>query len=207
VEQIIRGRVKVLFALITALVLTGLAHQSLSAGEVEQSSSKASNDAQAGKKIDSNAETWVDASTGLMWQKVPLDKKKTWRKAVDNCETLNLAGFRDWRLPTIGELRSLIRGCSATRTGGTCQVTDENRKHSLSWSKHCYGCKNKKGPGPGGAYWPNELSGKVKAYWSSSMVSDADTQQWIIYFQGAGFSAVAGLYSIPPRRAYVRCVR
>jgi hypothetical protein len=42
-----------------------------------------------------------------MWQKTPGDKV-TWREAVANAGTFNLAGYTDWRLPTIKELYSLI---------------------------------------------------------------------------------------------------
>ena len=51
--------------------------------------------------------TVADLNTGLMWQKDPGDKK-TYAEAVAAAEDFNLAGYDDWRLPTIKELYSLI---------------------------------------------------------------------------------------------------
>ncbi len=51
--------------------------------------------------------TITDFNTGLMWQKSP-DEKVTFADAVTNADTYELAGYNDWRLPTIKELYSLI---------------------------------------------------------------------------------------------------
>jgi hypothetical protein len=51
--------------------------------------------------------TVTDLNTGLMWQKTPGDKV-TYDDAVAGAEDFNLAGYDDWRLPTIKELYSLI---------------------------------------------------------------------------------------------------
>jgi hypothetical protein len=51
--------------------------------------------------------TVTDLNTGLMWQKDP-GGKKTYAEAVAGADTFNLAGYDDWRLPTIKELYSLI---------------------------------------------------------------------------------------------------
>lgn len=51
--------------------------------------------------------TVTDLNTGLMWQKTP-GNKVTYDEAVAGAEDLNLAGYDDWRLPTIKELYSLI---------------------------------------------------------------------------------------------------
>lgn len=53
--------------------------------------------------------TVTDRVTGLMWQQVPrLDQKYTFTEAVSAADTFALAGYDDWRLPTIKELYSLI---------------------------------------------------------------------------------------------------
>ncbi len=51
--------------------------------------------------------TITDLNTGLMWQQDP-GEKMTFAEAVDGADDFNLAGYTDWRLPTIKELYSLI---------------------------------------------------------------------------------------------------
>lgn len=57
--------------------------------------------------------TVTDNVTGLMWQQDP-GEKTTWEEAAENLETFKLAGYDDWRLPTIKELYSLIRFTGVT---------------------------------------------------------------------------------------------
>jgi hypothetical protein len=47
-------------------------------------------------------------STGLMWQQSDNGTKMTWAQAISYCETLNHAGYTDWRLPDIQELLSIV---------------------------------------------------------------------------------------------------
>ena len=49
-----------------------------------------------------------------------------WSDAVNYCKKLNENGYNDWRLPNIDELRTLIKNCSKTETGGECQVSEQN---------------------------------------------------------------------------------
>jgi hypothetical protein len=51
--------------------------------------------------------TLSDRRTGLMWQKTPGDRM-AWPQAVVNATSFDLAGYQDWRLPTIKELFSLV---------------------------------------------------------------------------------------------------
>ena len=43
-----------------------------------------------------------------MWQQTVSDSSRTWEQALADCEGLNLAGYTDWRMPTIKELSSLV---------------------------------------------------------------------------------------------------
>lgn len=58
--------------------------------------------------VDHGDGTVTDQVTGLMWQQDP-GAKKTRDQAYADLETFDLAGYRDWRLPTIKELYSLIQ--------------------------------------------------------------------------------------------------
>ena len=52
----------------------------------------------------------IDKDRKLMWQddKAVINNKMTWPQARRYCKNLNLAGFYDWRLPTIQELSTII---------------------------------------------------------------------------------------------------
>lgn len=68
--------------------------------------------------------TVTDLVTGLMWQQDP-GQKMTYDQAVANASSFNLAGYADWRLPTIEELYSLILfdGTDVSGCTGTCDAT------------------------------------------------------------------------------------
>ncbi len=51
--------------------------------------------------------TVTDLSTGLEWQQTEA-RPMTWQQALAYCERLELAGHRDWRLPSIRELQTLV---------------------------------------------------------------------------------------------------
>jgi len=52
----------------------------------------------------------IDKDRKLMWQddKAVINNKMNWQQARKYCKNLNLAGFSDWRLPTIQELNTII---------------------------------------------------------------------------------------------------
>jgi len=50
------------------------------------------------------AGTWTDPKTKLMWQTDPPNEM-----GVQNCKDVRLAGFSNWRLPTIKELKGIMR--------------------------------------------------------------------------------------------------
>ena len=52
--------------------------------------------------------TVTDTSTGLMWQQATAPNTYDWYKAISYCESLSFAGYTDWRLPTIDEIKSLL---------------------------------------------------------------------------------------------------
>jgi Protein of unknown function (DUF1566)/PEGA domain len=134
--------------------------------------------ASTGLKAD--GEIWIDPTTNLSWKvRIPFIGKD-WEGAKKYCERLKLGGHHDWRLPTISELRSLIRGCPTTITGGDCKVTDSHL--SFGFRSSCGGCPKFGGPGPGRSYLPSELKGNQSWTWSSS--SD-EHFAWHINFKNA----------------------
>jgi uncharacterized protein (TIGR02145 family) len=147
--------------------------------------------------------TWKDPNTGLTWMVEPSGQHYDWKEAISYCRKLSLEG-EGWRLPTINELRTLIRGCPSTATGGSCKVTDS----CLSWgscssrgtSKDCKGCSGSKGP-TNGCYWPKELQGKCDFYWSSSPVEDRSDFAWYVQFYTGSVYDGSGM-NFP-----IRCVR
>jgi len=146
-------------------------------------------------------EVWKDPNSGLTWQVNPTGDRISWNNAKSHCQNLSLGGYSDWRLPTVSELRSLIRGCPQTEKAGSCRVTDSCSDHSC-WNDSCSGCLLMGGPAPGGAYWPSELSGKISWYWSSLTVGDSINGAWLVSYHYA---------SVVPTLVYnecgVRCVR
>ncbi len=76
--------------------------------------------------------TVSDLNTSLMWQQDP-GAKMTWDNAMAGADTFTLAGYDDWRLPTIKELYSLIlfsgidvSGIYGTDTSGFTPFIDTN---------------------------------------------------------------------------------
>ena len=52
-------------------------------------------------------EVVTDSLTGLMWQRI-FAEEMPWQKAMDYCDSLDYAGYSDWRLPNRFELQSLV---------------------------------------------------------------------------------------------------
>jgi hypothetical protein len=125
-------------------------------------------------------ETWKDSTSGLTWQVTPTGGTMNWSDAKSHCAGLTLDGG-GWHLPTIGELRTLIRGCSATETSGTCNVKEGQCVELSCKDNSCSGCANQAGPA-GGLYWPEEIQGGCCWYWSSSPVEDYGGDAWGVRF-------------------------
>ena len=108
----------------------------------------------------------------LQWSK-NLRSYTTWISANEYCANLEEDGHKDWRLPTIDELRSMVEQCPETATGGKCAISDKDGKLRMEdYNKQdCRGCR--KGhinmPGKG---W----------FWSSSQRPDTD-HYWVISFK------------------------
>ena len=49
-----------------------------------------------------------DSVSKLEWQDDAVGSTMTWQSAITYCETLNIGGHSDWRLPNINELKSIV---------------------------------------------------------------------------------------------------
>jgi len=153
------------------------------------------------------AETWTDPTTNLTWQVTPTGGYMSWDEAISHCDNLKIAGG-GWRLPTISELRSLIRGCEETMIGGACKVSDDCTDWSCN-DDNCDGCANLQGSGVDGAYWPTGVQGDYgHFYYSSTPVlgyGSYDYIGWVVEFAHGYFSYAP--YGPDGNYAWARCVR
>jgi Protein of unknown function (DUF1566) len=141
--------------------------------------------------------TWIDTATGLKWQ-TQHTGEADWQTANANCEALELDGHDNWRLPTIDELRSLVRGCSLTEPGGACGVTDSCNNQDTCETDSCNGYLSLEGPSAKGFYMPDVFpincepdDGLVCAHWWSLTevewyVPEDDPYRWFMDFLHAG---------------------
>jgi len=98
---------------------------------------------------------WADPDTLLIWEEPPRFNSMSGfgtsiAKAAAYCENLFLAGANDWRVPTIDELRTIVRGVSTTMTDGHCPTTEDcshqdncnkDSDNSLGFGNSCLGCQ------------------------------------------------------------------
>jgi hypothetical protein len=151
---------------------------------------------------DDDAAVWTDPSTGHMWQADAPATAYYPPDAKNYCAGLTLAGFHDWRLPDIDALRSLIRGCPDTATGGSCGVTDQCLNQSCENDACSADNCPAGGPGPFGCFWP-QIGGRCPdLYWSSSAVTGSADLVWGVDFS---YGSVYGGYVVDATN--VRCVR
>lgn len=144
---------------------------------------------------------WTDKATGLTWQVTPPANQMSWSEANTYCAELDLEGA-GWRLPTINELRSLIRGCYPNEIGGSCKV-DADECSAWSCANHdCPSCGYFGGPTNDGCYWPEAVDGDCSIYWSSTTLEDYEEDAWDVWFHHGNVENLRKEYD-----ENVRCVR
>ena len=105
--------------------------------------------------------------------------KMFWSEAVDYCNNLNECGISDWHLPTISELRTLIRNSFLTESGGECGVTDDCLSRDNCYDFDSCNSINNESYG-----WYSKL-GDREWFWSSSALSDRAGPVWGVNFRSA----------------------
>jgi hypothetical protein len=155
---------------------------------------------------DNTSATWTDPATGLVWQVTPSTTAMLLADAETYCSGLTLGGLSDWRVPDINAMRTLVRSCAATATGGACGVTDNclDSSGTTCDNSACAGCASGSGPA-GGCYWPSQLAGSCTGanagYISTSIVADYTIAAW-----GVDYSLGAVKYLGVHDANSVRCV-
>lgn len=110
----------------------------------------------------SNSELWKNG----VWSE-PVSNLMYWQEAKDYCQSIGGS------LPTISELRTLVRNCPATQTGGNCKVIDNCTSHLECKTADCEGCI----PEEDGRY---SVFGDTGIFWSISDLPDDNDMAWII---------------------------
>ncbi|MCB1270612.1 MAG: DUF1566 domain-containing protein [Microthrixaceae bacterium] len=161
--------------------------------------------------------TVSDEVTGLLWQQDPTEEGTTWFEAQEYCEDLELAGFSDWRTPSLVELFSISdfsSGWPYLDTGYFALVGDEVSKDQQYWSSNHYDVDTEEAA-QNQAFGVNHGTGHIKAYpdGTSNAAGDAGAAESDGVTQGdqgappeppAGAAAPAG--GSNPATKYVRCV-
>jgi hypothetical protein len=145
-------------------------------------------------------DAWYDEQTSLSWQDPQKDAYAdnnggvTSLDAIRYCEELIIKGQDDWRLPTIDELRSIIRGASGSESSGACPVTEGARLAGTS-AADVVKCSGQLQPfqcsGSGNCCLHEALNGTCNTVdpastthyletWSSTPAAD-DPENWIGY--------------------------
>ncbi|MFI3320425.1 MAG: DUF1566 domain-containing protein [Rikenellaceae bacterium] len=99
------------------------------------------------KFVDNGDGTISDTATGLMWAKDDNGKGVEWVEALPYAEGAELAGYSDWRLPSVKELQSIVDYSRAPSSKGVVAAIDP--------IFNCTPSVNEAGDADFGYYWTN----------------------------------------------------
>jgi hypothetical protein len=146
---------------------------------------------------------WCDATTNICWQMyphAPIDGISA-TEAVQYCNELSVAGRDDWELPTIDQLRTLIRGNSATEPEGSCGISANC--DSSCYTSECDGGAYLQGPGQNGCYWDAELEGDCEQPFATRPLTGDPLISAFVYFGTGAIILRESGFADPAR---VRCM-
>jgi hypothetical protein len=159
----------------------------------------------AGKPAPPPERTFRDPTTGLVWQ-LRGELPRAWSViAKGYCRRLKHAGADDWRMPTIDELRSLVRGCKRTASRGRCRLRQRCSAEARCFSGNCRGCGKKATDRPDRCYWPAAFGKRCeRVIWSCTTDRGRKVPvNWYLDFSTAGL--IKGLWK--RQVSSVFCVR
>ncbi|HPA57066.1 MAG TPA: hypothetical protein PLT70_06520 [bacterium] len=127
---------------------------------------------------------FCNSNDGTLWWSDVSSESMNWTMANNYCEILG------GRLPTISELRTLVKSCTGTVTGGSCDVTDDCLCYSMSCGcldENCI-CENRYIEG--NLVFEYSVFGDTFTLWSVSETSDMDQDYvWYIDFFRASINS------------------
>ncbi|MCI5118811.1 MAG: DUF1566 domain-containing protein, partial [Candidatus Electrothrix sp. LOE1_4_5] len=137
-----------------------------------------------GQYVDNCNGTISDTKTGLMWKRCSEGlsgmncengkrERYEWKNAVRRFKNVEYAGYKDWRLPTIDELKTLVYCSNGVKNTKNGKCDDSSEKPAINQQA-----------------FPNTLSNK---YWSGSRSANDDywDYAWYVNFSD-GHSGTAG---------------
>lgn len=149
---------------------------------------------------------------GKMWWSPKTTDTMDWLSALNYCEQKlndsNKCGYSDWHLPTIDELKMLLKW----RRDSQCKVSDTDNCLSFDDCWTCSSCCHDCTLGGGGEcnyssyYYDGRYSklGDSGSLWSSSVPTEYIHSAWIVNFNAA---QVYNKSKSNTTEVYVRCVR
>lgn len=126
--------------------------------------------------INNGDSTISDLNTGLMWQEIPIPEGMTYDAAIEYCENLVLAGYDDWRAPSLKELFSISdfgRGWPYLDTTYFKLASGIVDKSEQFWSSNRYVGVTVEGQ-DNAAFGVNHVTGHIKAYAASSSMPSGE---------------------------------
>ena len=132
-----------------------------------------SSEKRIGQYIDHGNGTITDTASGLMWKRcleglsgVNCEKGKTgkytWDDAVKRFKDAKYAGYSDWRLPTIAELKTLVYCSKGVKNKDNCWCNDGSEEPTINQQA-----------------FPNTEASFV---WSGSPYADYTNYAWFVNF-------------------------
>ncbi len=82
--------------------------------------------------------TVTDNRTKLIWQKKDDNSTRNWKSAISYCKDLSLAGKKDWRLPVIDDLESIVEETAQHPAINRAYFPNINTTFSYYWSSSTY---------------------------------------------------------------------